>query len=396
MLETMPPPDFPGAVMIDEQEIESVVEVLKAKSPFRYYGPNMMWKAKTFEEKFAMFIGVKHCLAVSSGTAALVVGLRALGIGPGDEVVVPANTFIASAGAVLECGAVPVFCEIDESFTIDVSKIEERITSRTRAIMPVHFGGAPCNMGSIMRIAETYRLFVIEDCAQACGAAFDGKRVGSFGHVGAFSFQINKIITTGDGGAVVTNSDELYLRAVRAHDHGCLRNEDGRLSLEESSEAFFSTNYRMNELTAAVGLAQLSKVENIIKKMKFNKISIIESLTSMRNFKVSRIWDKEGDTGRNLMLIANTRDRAALLVGKLKRHGFSASVPYGGYPVYFHKQIKDLRMWKKYAKMGKSIVDSCPFTEKLLPRSVMIGVSPLFTREHIDLLVNVIRRCDRA
>lgn len=389
------PPDFPGAVMIDDQEIESVVEVLKAMSPFRFYGPNPVWKARNFEKKFAEYIGVKHCLAVSSGTAALVVGLRALGIGPGDEVIVPANTFIASAGAVLECGATPVFAEIDESLTIDTEKLEERITSRTRAIMPVHFGGAPCNMKELMDIAKRYKLLVIEDCAQACGATFQGKKVGSFGHIGAFSFQINKIITTGDGGAVTTNDVKLFTRSVRAHDHGCLRDENGHLGLEKSSEAFFSTNYRMNELTAAVGLVQLSKIDLIISKMRSNKAAIIRKLGTLRNFKISKSWDEKGDTGRNLMLIANTRERASSLVQELKKFGFSATTPYGGYPVYFHRQIKESKMWKDPPKKEKFAFKSCPFTEELLPRSVMIGISPLFVDEHMNTLVETIKKNDK-
>ena len=387
------PPDFPGALMINDQEIESVTEVLKARSPFRFYGQNMVWKTKTFEENFAKFIEVKHCLAVSSGTAALVVGLRALGIGLGDEVIVPANTFIASAGAVLECGATPIFAEIDESLTIDAEKVEEKITPQTRAIMPVHFGGKSCNMDKLMNISERYDLLMIEDCAQACGATFRGRKVGSFGHVGAFSFQINKIITTGDGGAVTTNNSELYTRAVRAHDHGCLRDEDGHLGLEQSPEAFFSTNYRMNELTAAVAVVQLSKIGLIISRMKLRKASVIESLGTLRNFKISKIWDKEGDTGRNLILIANTQERALSLVKELRELGFSAAIPYGGYAVYFHRQIRESKIWKNLPR--RTAFKLCPYTEDLLPRSVMIGISPLFTEEHVDVLVRTIVKNDK-
>jgi len=387
------PPDFPGALMINDQEIESVTEVLKARSPFRFYGPNMVWKAKTFEEQFAKFIEVKHCLAVSSGTAALVVGLRALGIGLGDEVIVPANTFIASAGAVLECGATPVFAEIDESLTIDVYKLEEKITPRTRAIMPVHFGGKSCNMDKLMNISKSYNLLIIEDCAQACGATFRGRKVGSFGHIGAFSFQINKIITTGDGGAVTTNDSELYTRSVRAHDHGCLRDKNGHLGLEQSPEAFFSTNYRMNELTAAVAVVQLSKIDLIISRMKLRKANIIEKLGTLRNFKISKTWDKEGDTGRNLILIASTRERALSLIKELRELGFSATIPYGGYAVYFHKQIREAKIWKDLPR--KTALKLCPCTEDLLPRSVMIGISPLFTKEHVDVLVRTIAKNDK-
>lgn len=389
------PPDYPGAVMIDEEEIQSVVEVLKAKSPFRFYGPSLLGKTKSFEEKFAEFVGVKHALAVSSGTAALVVSLRALGIGEGDEVIVPANTFIASAGAVLESGATPVYAEVDESLTIDVNKIEERITPKTKALMVVHFAGVPCKMNDVLEIVKEYGLILIEDCAQACGASFNGKKVGSFGDIGAFSFQINKIITTGDGGAITTNDEKIYLRAVRAHDQGCLRDENGHLHIETSNEAFYSSNYRMTELAAAVGIVQLTKIDRIISAMRKNKRKIVESLGYLKNYSLAKVWDEDGDTGRNLILIAQNVSQAKCLIDNLSKLGFAAAAPYEGLPVYANKQIRDMKDWKGRTKdIGK--FKPCPYTENLLPRTVIIGINPLFEEDHIDTLVKIIRECDKS
>jgi len=387
------PPDFPGAVMFDEAEIESVVEVIRAKSPFRYYGPNLQGKVSSFEKAFAEMVGASHCLAVSSGTAALIVGLRALGIGPGDEVVIPANTFIASAGAVLVCRAVPVFAEVDESLTLDPADFEAKITSHTKAVMPVHFGGISCAMDDILAVAKSHKLWVIEDCAQACGAKYKGRSVGSLGHIGAFSFQINKLITTGDGGAVTTSDPDLYERAVRAHDHGGLRDPDGRVAFDTTGEAFVSENYRMNELAGALGLAQLTKLNVIINRMRKAKKMIKEGLGDLHHFQYRKIWDEAGDVARRLVLIAETAALAEGLAKKLIEVGFAAEVPYGGRPVYEHSQIKRMRMWYGN-ELAKGEVH-CPRTEDLLSRSVMVGLNPLFTPSHVEQLVEAIKHHDR-
>jgi len=380
--------------MFDEAEVESVVEVIRARSPFRYYGPDLRDKVSAFEEAFAKMVGVPRCLAVSSGTAALIVGLRALGVGPGDEVIVPANTFIASAGAVLMCGAVPVFAEVDESLTLDPADFETKITSRTKAVMPVHFGGISCAMDEILTTARRHKLWVIEDCAQACGAKYRGRRVGSLGHIGAFSFQINKLITTGEGGAVTTSDPRLYERAVRAHDHGCLRDPAGRVAFDTTEEAFVGENYRMNELAGALGLAQLTKLDLIIDRMRQAKKAIKEYLGNLHHFQYRKIWDEVGDVARRLVLIAETAALAKGLAKTLIGMGFAAEVPYGGRPVYEHSQIKRMRMWYG-EELAKGEV-RCPRTEDLLGRSVMVGLSPKFTPTHVEQLAEAIKHYDRG
>ncbi|MEM0351245.1 MAG: DegT/DnrJ/EryC1/StrS family aminotransferase [Archaeoglobaceae archaeon] len=388
------PPDYPGAVMFDEMELSEVRDVIENKSPFRFYGPKMKWKTRLFEERFAQYIGTKYCLAVSSGTAALVVALKALGVGPGDEVLVPAITFIATAGAVLECGAKPIFVEVDESLTMDVSDAANKVTEKTRTILPVHFAGVACNMEGILEISKKYSITIVEDCAQACGASYKGKKVGSLGLLGTFSFQINKIITTGDGGAVTSNDHRLYLRAVRAHDHGCLRDENGALGIETSDEGFFSSQYRMNELSAAVGLAQLSKIEKIIHNMRQNKRKLVQNLQDLKNFKLAKVHDEDGDSGRNLVLISKSIAKAMELIGELKKLGFAASLPYGGNTVYAHSQIKYGRRWD--GKELYSRVKKCKFSEDLAKRSVIVGISPLFEEEHLATLTNTVRKVDKS
>ena len=224
---------YPGARLIGDEERELVLEVLDRQAPFRFYGVNEPDKVAQLEREAARMMGTSYALGVTSGTAALKVGLKALDIAPGDEVIVPALTFIASPGTVAAHHAIPVFADINESLTLDPHDIENRITPRTRAIMPVHTSGVAAEMDTIMEIARRHDLPVIEDCAQSAGTAYKDKSIGAWGDVGAFSLQVNKIITAGEGGIVTTSDPVMFERAVRYHDHGNYR--FGRMSVETSA-----------------------------------------------------------------------------------------------------------------------------------------------------------------
>lgn len=213
-----------------------------------------------FEEEFALYLGVKHAVTTTSGTTALHLALVALGIGPGDEVVLPDFTMMACVFAVLYTGAKPVFVDIDpEIFTIDPEKIAEKITPKTKAIMPVHIYGHPVDMDPVLAIAEQHDLWVIEDAAEAHGARYRGKLCGSMGDINAFSFYGNKIITTGEGGMVVTNDDVLAARARRLKD---LAHSPAKRFWHEE----LGYNYRMTNLQAALGVGQLVHIEDFLKK----------------------------------------------------------------------------------------------------------------------------------
>ncbi len=213
-----------------------------------------------FENAFAAFCGCRHGVATTNGTVALHLALVALGVGPGDEVIIPDLTFAATANAVLYTGATPVIVDIEpEGWCIDPKEIEKAITPKTKVILPVHLYGQPCDMAAIMKLAKKHKLFVVEDCAEAHGARFEGQRVGSFGDISCFSFYANKIITTGEGGMCVTNNEELYQRMRTLRDHGMSREK----KYWHDSVGF---NYRMTNLQAAIGLAQLERVEEILLK----------------------------------------------------------------------------------------------------------------------------------
>jgi perosamine synthetase len=215
---------------------------------------------KKFEKKFAGFLDIDHSLTTTSGTTALHLALTAMGIGPGDEVIVPNLTFAASANVVIHAGATPVFVDVShEHWTIDPALIESVITSKTKAIMPVHLYGHPCDMDPIMEIARKYNLFVVEDCAEALGALYKGQPLGTLGDVGCFSFFSNKVITTGEGGMIVTRNRELHENMLVLRDHGMSKTK--RYWHEVAG-----FNYRMTNLQAAVGLAQLEQIDSFLDK----------------------------------------------------------------------------------------------------------------------------------
>ncbi len=212
-----------GTQYYDDREREQVLDVLQSRNPFRYYGHGSEPPAKvaTFEKEAAKRLGVRFALAVATGTGALDTALAALEIGPGDEVILPAWTFVSCYNSIVLAGALPVFAEIDESFNLDPADIEHRITPRTKAIMAVHLRGNPCDMDPILAVARRHGIKVVEDAAQSMGSTYKGRPVGSLGDAGMFSLQITKPIAAGEGGIVTMNDALLYERAVRYHDVGC-------------------------------------------------------------------------------------------------------------------------------------------------------------------------------
>jgi dTDP-4-amino-4,6-dideoxygalactose transaminase len=291
------PLEFPGLHYMDDREIEAVVRVLRSKSLFRFYGPDLQNEAASFEEEFARYMGAGYALAVSSGTNALSVALSALGVGPGQEVIVPAYLWVSVAAAVVNQGAIPVLADIDETFGLDVQDVERKITSRTSGIIMVHMSGAPGDVKAVSALARAKRLFLLEDCAQCCGGSIDGQKVGTFGDMGVFSFQPNKNMTCGEGGCVVTNDERLYRRAFACHDLGYSRDENGRLIFRDAEVSLWGKGCRIDELRAALLRVQLSKLPAITSAMRASKYRIRQSLQGFAELGFRRIQDPRGDTG---------------------------------------------------------------------------------------------------
>ncbi|MBN1838064.1 MAG: DegT/DnrJ/EryC1/StrS family aminotransferase, partial [Spirochaetales bacterium] len=320
----------PGYYWMGREEEEEIVELIRARYLFRYgdeKDPAFKHRVKSLEEEVAGKFGVRYALALSSGTAALITAMAAAGIGPGDEVIVPGYTFIASMSSVIFCNAVPVLAEVDESLTLDPADVERRITKHTRAILPVHMIGNPCDLDSLKAIADRHKLLLIEDTAQAFGGTYKGRRLGTVGLIGTYSFNIFKTINAGDGGMVVTDDEELYKRAFGYHDQGHLPLRTG---VEVGNRSVIGQNFRMTELTAAVLLAQFRKLGAIIERLRALKARFKGQISDLPGLSFRRLNDPAGECGTILTVFLpdkKSADAVAKTLGTL-------TVAHSGWHVY--------------------------------------------------------------
>lgn len=389
---------WPGIREYGLEEAENLIKVLKSRSPFRYYGPDLQNMVNRFEVEFAARFGVKNALAVTSGTASLMVALKAAGIGPGDKVIVPACTFLATAGAVVCAGAVPVFCDVDDTLNLDPTKIGSLVDKYTRAIITVPLHGFPCQMDQIMEEAKKYGLIVIEDCAQSMGSTLNGRPMGTWGDIGCFSLQMNKLITTGEGGVVVSNNDEYYDRAVRYHDHGQRRSIEGFLT-ESAENVLIGQNYRMSEFTGAVALAQLGKLDKIITRSGQIKKYMKQELKDVQGITFKRDIDPAGDVGAALTMFVDDLEKAALFNKALNAENVAAAPLYGGRPVYMLPQIFYQRTVDRngfpFNQFDEPIVytkDMCPQANYYMPRNITITLSAEYTDEDVEKVIYAIKK----
>ncbi len=320
----------PGSYVFGTEEKKELMDVIESGYLFRYGTEGVdgfVHKVASFEKEMEQRLNLRHVVATSSGTGALLCCLAALGIGAGDEVIVPGYTFIASISTIVLANAIPVLAEVDESMTIDPAKIEALITDRTKAIMPVHMLGNPCDMDAIMAIAKKHNLYVIEDCCQAVGASYKGKRLGSYGDMAAYSLNVFKTITAGDGGAVGTNDDTLYERAFGFHDQG---HKPSRMGVEVGNRSIVGMNMRMNELTGAVSLAQIRKLDGILKTLRTKKAKLKGMLQGLPHVSFRKINDEAGECATLLTLLFDTAELAERFCEKIG----SRPVAYSGWHVY--------------------------------------------------------------
>ena len=346
----------PGSYVLGAEERKEVLDVLDGGNLFRYGTPGVdgfQAKVVTFENEMAERLGHKHVVATSSGTGSLMCCLAALGIGMGDEVIVPGYTFIASIA------------------TIAPTKIEALITPKTKAIMPVHMLGNPCDMDPIMEIAKKHNLYVIEDCCQAVGAAYHGKRVGTIGDMGAYSLNVFKTITTGDGGFVGTSSDELYERAFGFHDQG---HKPCRMGVEVGNRSMVGMNMRMNELSGAVAVAQGRKLDGILDTLRAKKKELKDQLQGIDGLGFRKIND-EKECATLLTLLFDTKELADKFCAAMG----TAPIAKSGWYVYNNmEQILDKKTWtdnhpfhlsdRTYEK------HMLPQTDDILDRAVNISI----------------------
>lgn len=313
-----------------------------------------------FEQDFAAFCGSEHGVAVTNGTAAIHLALLALGIKPGDEVIVPDLTFAATINAVLYTGATPVIVDIEEdSWCIDPEEIEKAITPRTKAIIPVHLYGQPCRMDRICEIAKKYGLYVVEDCAEAHGAEFKGKKVGSFGDIGCFSFFGNKVITTGEGGMCVTDSSKLDQAMRQYRDHGMSREK-------RYFHEVVGYNYRMTNLQAAIGVGQVEKMDAILNWREELENKYMELLKDCETVTLQK-KDLEGRKKVAwLVSILVPEDKREAYMNEMKRRGIDSRaffIPLSRMELYSRYAKTPCRVSEKISKMGINLPTNYRVTE---------------------------------
>lgn len=363
----------PGMYSFGDEERKEVLDVLSSGYLSRYGNlddPDFKHKVYSLEQEVKSYTGANCAIATSSGTSSLFISLLALGIKEGDEVLVPGYTFVASIGAIIYARATPVLVEVDDSLTMDPADIEAKITPKTKAIMPVHMLGNPCDMTKIMDIARRYNLLVVEDACQAAGGSYRGKKLGTIGTIGAFSLNQHKNIAAGSGGIIVTDDDEIYQRAFAIYDQGHKPNRSGK---EVGERSLIGLNFQMNELTGAVALAQIRKLENMLETLRAKKQQLKKRLVNAPGLKFRTINDPYGECATILTVIFESKEIADRVSEQLG----SKTLAQSGWHVYSnmeqiigHKTPVD--KWSqpsRYAQRG-----DLPRTDDILSRSMNISI----------------------
>lgn len=392
-------PGFFAPQYYDSHEKDALSDVIDSGSPFRFWGPGRPDKVERFEEAFAKHMGVKYALGVTSGTAALDCAVAALGIGPGDEVIVPAYSWWSDYTCVLQAGALPVFADMDESLNLDPKDFTRRITPRTKAVLAVHLLGGPCDMGPIMETARKHNVAVLEDAAQCVGGAYKGKRLGSIGDIGIYSFQINKMISSGEGGAVVTNDPVLYERAVRFHDVGIFRGLFERRTGDSRLGPFGGHNFRMSELTGAVLGAQLPKLDAMIAGLRRAADGVREGIKDLPGVRFRKRPDPKGDQGYAVYLEMKDRKARDDCIDGLRQRGIPAGTLSGSVMLPLQKSVINKQTghpkWPSFnSPEGRAIQygrECCRQTIAVFDRFVQVRMGPKYTDRMVERIVAAIR-----
>ena len=360
----------------DEEDVRMVSQVIRRGT---------CWATASditqFEEGLSDYLGVRHCITFNSGTSALHAILLAYGIGQGDEVIVPSFTFIATANAPLFVGAKPVFADIEEiTFGLDPDDVRRKITNKTKAIIPIHFAGSPCAVKQLKEIARSHGLVLIEDAAEALGAAVNGRKVGSFGDAAILSFCQNKIITTGEGGAIVTDSAEIYEKLKLLRSHGRAETADYFSSTEYMDYVTLGYNFRMSSITAALGIAQLHKIDNLISLRHGNAEYMMQQLSKIRNIAIPPV--PSGYYHVYQMYPIMIKD------GKVTRDSLKQYLAEKGImtKVYFDPVHLTQFYRKTFGYKGGEL----PITEKVSEQILSLPMYPTISKEEIDYVAEMI------
>ncbi len=387
---------------IGMEEIEEITKVINSKQLFKVNSGELR-ESENLEAEMREKFGVPYTLTMTSGHAALTSALIGMGVGPGDQVIIPAYTYIATAIAVVAAGAIPVIAQIDESLTIDPDDIERKITKATKAIIPVHIQGFPCAMDKIMAIAKKHGLLVLEDACQGDGGSFKGQRLATIGDAGAFSFNYYKIISAGEGGALLTKSREIFERALIYHDSSAVAFFGTQLD-GVTTEPFCGQEFRTNEITSAILRCQLKKLDPILADLRANKKYVMDALAGDCAFIKSN--DIEGDCGTTIGIMFGTAaeaDRFAeamnapgSIPGKTKKHIYADWASIMNKRGAFHPAMDPFKMEANKDIIPNYTKDMCKKSLDILCRVCYIGVNPDWTKAEMDAEIAKIKAALKA
>ena len=381
---------MPGFELFGPEERKEVNDVLETGILMRYGfdGPRKnIWKSKELEAAICQTIGCNYTQLVSSGTAALTTALTALGIGAGDEVIMPVFTFVASFEAVLSVGAVPILADVDETLTLQPSAVRRAITPRTKCIMPVHMCGAMADLDPLLQIAKEHGLILLEDACQSFGGKYKGKYLGTIGHAGTFSFDFVKTVTCAEGGGIVTNSEDIYTKCDGFSDHG---HDHKGVDRGADLHPFIGYNYRISELHAAVGLAQVRKLDQFLTIQKKNHNQLRSILSTVPEISFRTIPDPAGDSHTFLSWFLPTEEMARGVAAELKQQGILAGNFYwfDNNWHYFRKwdhlrQAATLNNLNEAQKKALLSLDPAgfPASDKVMSRCFSTAIGLLWTEE---------------
>ncbi|MGO9242691.1 MAG: DegT/DnrJ/EryC1/StrS family aminotransferase [Bryobacteraceae bacterium] len=410
------PYEWPGSYFIGDEEIEEVMRVLNARSPFRFYGPDLQRCVERLEAEYCQRLSRKYAIAVNSGTAALSLALAALGVGPGDEVLVPGYMWISCISAIVRSGAIPRLVDVDDTFCVDPADLAKKIGPHSKGVLLVHMSGAMGAVHQIREICTRHNLFLLEDCAQANGATCKGRPAGSFGEMAIFSFQLNKNITAGEGGLVVCDDESLYRRSWAVHDLGYPRNADGRLEFSDPNYQMWGQGSRYAELLAAVMLAQLRKLDAIAAAMRSKKCALKKRMSSISGLSFRRIIDPEGDTGAFLLLIWRDRQTCLRMVEQTRNAGIRCgpsglnNIPMTDWGLHIYFNNASLvrksplnaagRPWSdplnEFASAYTYEKGALPVLDSLVERSSLLAIPPVLTDEAVERIATAFENAASA
>ena len=391
----IPDDPFLGTYYIGEEEEKAVIEVIKSKSLFRYQGPNLLYKSDELEKILSDLLGVKYVLLCNSGASALKLCCVANGIGPGDEVIMSPFTFIASANSVLSAGAIPVFSDIDESMNIDPSKIEEKITDRTKSIMTIHMQGFPCEMERIIELAEKYNLTIIEDVAQAFGTKINDKYLGTFGDCSAFSFQAGKTITCGEGGFFATNDYDKFKIAKMYHDNGGFR-EGCDYPNWINNGSIYGENYKITEIQSAIVIEQLKKLDMIVENQK-NNFEYITNRLIPNKYNFRKLIPGAKPIYTSISFVFNSKEECSKFISTMNKK----SIPFRLYCnnlIYDYDTFKNKKSWHitnfPY-NLGNYNDCICETSQNLFKKVAWLNLSASLTCENLDYIINELNNYEK-